>query len=247
MSVRLERQEFVNLAFRLSDTVKAFAGRAKELFYAVMLMGYECPRCSGNLSMTGESRCRCSGCGHVLDPTTTFQRCPGCGGRVVLHVCRYRCRRCGDDVPSRFVFDGKLFDAEYFRAKMAESRQRRTQRRQQAARRTIENRSAALEPQELDLSSVPGLLDALNGLTGGIETLAWRPQTGGFDLSRYQKHLQAYIGPEEQPFDDLPALEKDRRLDRIWRFVTIIFMAHFGLIDIAQEEQTILVKQHETD
>lgn len=48
------------MAFRLSEAVRAFAGRARELFYAVMLAGYECPRCSGSLSMTGERRCRCN-------------------------------------------------------------------------------------------------------------------------------------------------------------------------------------------
>ena len=247
MSVQLERQELVRMAFALSEALKAFAGRARTLFYAVMLLGYACPQCAGHLSMTGESRCRCNECGHVLDLTSTFQRCPECGGRVVLRVCRYRCRRCGDDVPSRFVFDGRVFDAEYFRTKMAESRYRRTQRRERASRLAIENRSAPLETQEWDLNAAPGLVDALNGLVGGVEALAWLPQTRGFELSRYQRHLQAHIGPEEQSFDDLPALDEDRRLDRIWRFVTIIFMAHFGLIDIVQHERTILVKRHETD
>ena len=247
MSVQLERQELVRMAFALSEAVKAFAARARALFYAVVLLGYECPQCAGRLNMIGESRCRCDDCGHVLDPTSTFQRCPECGGSVVLRVCRYRCRRCGDDVPSRFAFDGRVFDAEYFRAKMAESRQRREQRHDEAVRRTIENRSTALQAESLDLNAVPGLVDALNALVGGVEALAWLPQTRSFELSRYQRHLQAHIGPEEQSFDDLPALDEDRRLDRIWRFVTIIFMAHFGLIDIIQHERTILVKRHGTD
>lgn len=129
---------------------------------------------------------------------------------------------------------------------MAESRYRRTQRREQASRLAIENRSAPLKTREWDLAAAPGLVDALNGLVEGVESFAWRPATGGFDLGRYQRHLQAHIGPEEQLFDDLPALDEDCRLDRIWRFVTIIFMAHFGLIDICQREQTILVRRHET-
>ncbi|MDI6451628.1 hypothetical protein [Anaerobaca lacustris] len=69
----------------------------------------------------------------------------------------------------------------------------------------------------------------------------------GFDLGRYPRHLQAHIGADERLFDDLPALEEDRRLDRTWRFVSIIFMAHPGLIDICQHERTILVNRHETD
>jgi len=236
------------MAFRLSEAVRAFVGRARKLFYAVMLTGYECPRCSGSLSMTGESRCSCNGCGHAFDPTTTFQRCSRCGGWLALSVRRYRCSQCGDDVPSRFLFDGIAFDAEYFRVKMAESRQRREERHEQASCLAIENRSCTLEPEPLDLGAVPGLVEALNGLAGGFDAVAaWLPLTRGFDLNRYQTHLQAHIGANERCFDDLPPLEDNRRLDRIWRFIAIIFMAHAGLIDILQLEQTILVRRHEAD
>ena len=247
MTVRHEQQEFIAMAFRLSEAVKAFAGRARALFYAVMLMGHECPHCSGPLTMVGESRCRCNDCGYVLDPTTTFQRCLDCGGPVILRVRRYRCRQCGRDVPSRFLFDGIAFDAEYFRARMAESRRRRSHRREQASALALENRSAVLERQELDLQAVPGLQDALDSLVGSVGALAYLPLTEGFDLNRYQRHLETHIGPKEQSFDDLPALDENGRLDRIWRFITIVFMAHFGLIDILQREQTILVRRHETD
>ena len=99
MTVVVERQELVRMAFALSEAVKAFAARARALFYAVMLLGYACPQCAGRLNMIGESRCRCDECGYVLDPTSTFQRCPECGGRVVpwlLHAARWN--RSGQDV-----------------------------------------------------------------------------------------------------------------------------------------------------
>jgi hypothetical protein len=48
-------------------------------------------------------------------------------------------------------------------------------------------------------------------------------------------------------FDDIPPLEENARLDRIWRFIAIIFMAHFGQISLLQEGQVITVRRNETD
>jgi hypothetical protein len=77
---------------------------------------------------------------------------------------------------------------------------------------------------------------------------AWLPLATGFDLSRYETHLEAHIGPIEMSFDDLPPLEEDARLDRIWRFIAIIFMAHAGLIEITRDAGAIMVmRKHETD
>jgi predicted RNA-binding Zn-ribbon protein involved in translation (DUF1610 family) len=71
--------------------------------------------------MVSKGKRRCVSCGRQLDPTRAFQRCPVCDGVPVLRVRRYECRDYGGDIESRFLFDGLAFDAEYFRAKMAES------------------------------------------------------------------------------------------------------------------------------
>jgi len=55
-----------------------------------------------------------------------------------------------------------------------------------------ESQSAALQFPAADLETIPGLVDALNGLTAGVEdVLSWVPQKG-FDLKRYEK---PYTGP----------------------------------------------------
>ena len=54
--------------------------------------------------------------GTGFDPTIAFQRCTACDGRIGLQIRRYRCRKCGSEVVSRFLFDGLVFNAEYFRA-----------------------------------------------------------------------------------------------------------------------------------
>lgn len=112
--------DIVALAFRLTDVVAAFRAKARRLYYAVMLMGHRCSKCGGALAMEAEGTCSCRECGHTVDPTAAFQRCSACGGIPELRVRRYHCQDCGSDIVSRFLFDGLVFDAEYFRERMAE-------------------------------------------------------------------------------------------------------------------------------
>lgn len=130
---------------------------------------------------------------------------------------------------------------------MAESRQRKRAQRERIQHMVAENRSLSLEAPPTDLEEIPGLMEALNSLTAGAESRLLRPLQQGFDLRRYQRHLQAHIGLIEVCFNDLPPLEKNTRKDRIWRFVALIFMAHTGLIEIRQDGQTIMVSQSEAD
>jgi hypothetical protein len=151
-------------------------------------------------------------------------------------------------VPSRFVFDGRVFDREYFRQRMAESRERNRAVQERAPPRQVALRSDALPQPPAQLSAVPGLAEALNGLVGVPEIAAWLPLIReGFDFNRYQTHLQAHIGPIEVCFDDLPSLDNNARMDRIWRFVALVFMTHAGDIDLRQEGRTIWVMQRGTD
>lgn len=237
------RQEttIIDQAFDLAKAVEMFRTHARYYYYEVMLSGHACPRCAGRLSMIGESRCRCLSCNATLDPTTVFQRCSVCGGSPRLRVCRYQCRRCGADMLSRFVFDGHPFDREYFRQRMAESRERTREEQERTSAMVVESRSEVVAPPAADLESVPGLVEALDGLVGAPEIAAWLPLAKGFDLSRYQTHLEAHIGAIEVYFDDLPPLDGNARLDRIWRFIAIIFMAHAGLIEITREAGAIIV------
>jgi len=239
--------EIIALAFSLADAVATFACRAKRLYYAVMLLGHSCPACGSSLTMLAEGRCRCRSCDNEFDPTVAFQRCTACGGKPVLRVRRYQCQQCGTDISSRFHFDGLVFDGEYFRRKMAESRERKKQQHEQVRKMLAESRSGALEMPAGDISAVPGLAEALNDLTGGAdEALPWKPDKG-FDLKRYESHIQAHIRDFPICLDDLPPLGENARKDRIWQFIAIIFMAHLGLIDIWQDGQSIMVMKHEAN
>jgi hypothetical protein len=238
----------IRRAMQLAAAVCGFSQRARAFYYEVVLADYACPECGGRLTMVREGLCRCRSCKKKLDPTITFQRCTGCGGFSELRIRRYRCTKCGREVVSRFLFDGLVFDVKYFRLKMAESRLRKQERRERVRQMLAASRSAHLEPLPTELASVPGLLAALNGLTDQTpERVPSHEPRSQFDLQRYQTHIQAHTGPISLSLEEIPPLHDDRRLDRIWRFIAIIVLAHAGLLDVWQNGRAVMVKQRETD
>ena len=241
------KMDVVALAFGMAEAVGKFVARARRFWYTVMLLGYKCPACGGGLDMVAESRSQCWRCGWELDPTVEFQRCSVCGGKLRLRVRRYECRQCGAEARSRFAFEGRAFDAEYFRQRMVEHRQRKAEQRERVREMLAESHSADVCPGPIDLNGIAGLREALDGLAGALgEYLPYHPPEG-FDLKRYQSHLQAHIGQIPASFDAIPALEKGGRKDRVWRFIAVVFLAHMGLIELWQDGPTIMVMQRETD
>ena len=213
----------------------------------VMLFGHRCPKCNNALTMAAEGMCKCNSCEFEFDPAVEFQRCSKCGGVPVLRVRRYYCENCGSEVISRFLFDTLPFEREYFKAKMAESRQRKREQRERVRKMLAESRSADLPLQIGDLNDMPGLVEALNDLTAGLNEDFEVQSREEFDLGYYEKHIQAHI--QDFPIDlrDIPAIIENTRKDVIWRFIAVIFLAHAGIIDIWQNGRNIMVMKHETD
>jgi len=239
--------DIVRLAFNMTAKVKEFVEKVRRFYYWVMLLGYRCPKCNSSLAMVAEGRCICTDCRNELDPTVTFQRCPACGGAPLLRVSRYQCQNCGSVIISKFLFDGTVFDAEYFRQKMSESRQRKKQQHERVRQMLADSRSATLSLPSVDLKSMPGLVDALNGLTVGLDTTYVTESREQFDLKRYEMHIEAHIQRFPVNLLEIPPLSEDARKDLIWRFIAVIFLAHTGIVDIWQDEQDIMVIKHEAD
>ena len=237
----------ITLAFDMAKAVEVFIRKAKRFFYSVVLFGYRCPKCNGSLVMAGEGQCECASCGDDFDPTVTFQSCSECGGVPVLRVRRYQCRSCGSDISSKFLFDGLVFEADYFKQKVAESRQRKKEQRERVRQMLEESRSADLPLGAVDLTTVPGLLDALNGLTSGLDTAFTVDSRSEFDLNRYETHIQAHIQDFPISLVEIPPLSENLKKDLIWRFIAVIFLAHAGIVDIRQKGQDIMVNKHETN
>jgi len=244
---RIRFMNIITLAYEMAQTVEVFIQKARRFFYSVMLMGYSCPKCNGSLTMAGEGKCKCKACSYEFDPTIEFQRCPECNGKPVLLIRKYHCQHCAAEIESRFMFDGSVFNPEYFKEKMAESRQRKEEQRQHVRQMLAESRYPSLSLQSVDLDSVPGLLDALNGLTAGLDAGIEVQGRDEFDLNRYESHIQDHIHDFPLALREIPPLSEDTRKDLIWRFVAIIFLAHIGIVDIWQDENDIMVIKHETD
>jgi len=233
--------DIVMLAVEMAAAVQQFLVRARRFYYVVMLFGCRCPECSGTLAMVAESRCRCDRCSHEFDPTVVFQKCSSCGGVPVLKVRRYRCRKCGCEIRSLFLFDGLVYDAQYFRRKMAESRRRRAELKQRVQAMLAECHSHPLTLNATDLKSVPGLTAALNTLTGGLEQIMQPESRESFDLGRYQEHVSSCLKSGPAELRHIPPLIEDRRRDLIWRFIAVIFLEHDGLVHTRQQGPTIRV------
>ena len=110
-----------------------------------------------------------------------------------------------------------------------------------------ESRSAVLPLPPVDLNSAPGLVDALNGLTAGLDTALPSEPHDQFDLKRYETHIKAHIRHFPVSLLEIPLLSEDARKDLIWRFIAVIFLAHTGIVDIWQDEQDIMVIKHEVN
>ncbi len=147
-----------------------------------------------------------------------------------------------------------MYDRAYFRQKMAESRkhQQKQHRREGESRaiRAIDATSVEWAPPAIALDTVPGLSDVLDSLTNDAQQgmHAWlnmAQNLHGFDLGHYESHIEAHMQPFETCFEDIPVLLADRpRLDRIWRFIAVIFLAHNGRLSIYQENNEIWVRSH---
>jgi hypothetical protein len=237
----------IAVAFDMAKAVEIFIQKAKIFFYRVMLLGHRCPTCQGSLIMVTEGKCRCTVCGLEFDPTVEFERCLNCSGVPVLRIRRYQCSKCHTDIKSKFLFDGLIFNVDYFRHKVAESRERKKEQRERVRQMLAECRSSDLPIEAVKLESVPGLVEALNSLVSEIDENVKIELRDEFDLKRYEKHVLRHLQRNPVELEQIPALIENARKDLIWRFIAIIFLAHAGILDVVQHGQEILVMKHETN
>jgi hypothetical protein len=222
--------------------VARFKEQVKDFYFRLLLGKHECPKCGGGLVMIGPSQCSCS-CGNLFDPTLAFQQTTCCGARLVRKTFHYACSNCNQTVQSRFLFDERIFDAEYFREMMRESRTRAKRKREEVKRLLAGSRSDPLSFMEPPcLESIPGLSEALNSFIGaemaggGI----YVPKSG-FRMADYRSHILSLLGVGSRLFSDIAPLMEDSRRDKVWRFVTLIFMAQDREVELTQYGRDILV------
>jgi len=234
---------------RVLARLQAFKEQVREFYFEVLLSAYVCPECGGSLRMVGDSRCMCDA-GHVFDPTIAFQRSECCDARIVRRVLHYECTACRSVTRSRFLFDERVFDKEYFREMMRDSRERARQKREAIRLLLLGSRSVPLVVDDVpNLEEVPGLVEALDLF------VSTEPKTSPqhfvdddvFDMEKYRRMIMDSVGDWRIWFDALPRLCEDSRKDRARRFTTLVYLEHEGQVDLTQAGDRIVVRRHEAD
>jgi hypothetical protein len=147
-------------------------------------------------------------------------------------------------VPSRFLFDERVFDRAYFREMMQEARERKRIKREGLKLLLAGSRSGTLLlTEDPVLESIQGLKEALDGFIGINVDLYEISQNCGFNMDYYRGHILSVLGIGARLFSDIPHFIEDSKKDKIWRFVTLIFMQQNRKVELTQYGSDILVER----
>jgi len=197
--------------------------------------------------MTGQKECTCPECGNAFDPTHEFQKSSCCGRNLVRKNFHYACSRCHKTVPSRFLFDERVFDKTYFREMMKESRRKAKEKREEIKRLLAESRSGVLPlTDEPNLDTIPGLTQDLDKFVEDnsivIENSFFYTECS-FHMEDYRNHILNRLSWDNIPFSDIEPLTEDCRQDKIWRFTTLIFMENDREVNLTQAGENVFVQR----
>jgi len=243
---KLMQNPLIEAIGRVSNHIVDFKKRARAFYFEVILSPHSCLECGGQLRMTGQSLCSCS-CGNTFDPTLTFQMSSCCGTRLIKKTFHYVCSHCHRTIPSRFLFDEKLFDASYFREMMQESRRRSKQKKEEIRKFLAESRSGALPlMEEPCLESITGLIHDLNDFIETDSDIMCQLSfdTGsGFHMNDYRDHILSMLSWDSVHFSDITPRIEDCRRDRVWRFITLVFMQNDREVELTQDGRDLRVQR----
>ncbi|MEI8041242.1 MAG: hypothetical protein WCL11_07530 [Verrucomicrobiota bacterium] len=225
----------------IQQRVSQLRGKARTLYYAVMLFQRECTSCGNTaLEMERDAHCQCHVCGAEFDPTVQFQTCPDCDHPLVLKVYHYWCPQCRHPIRSIFCFDERVFNSAYFRGMMRESRNNKREHVEKLRQLLLTSRSPPFWPtEEPVLKDASGFANDLAPFVAAlVEPLATeRWERPYFDMEVYRKHLLDLVSGCVVDFEGVSALVSDARLDRVYRFITAIFLEHEGMLVLEQSHE----------
>jgi hypothetical protein len=235
-------EELHHVHIRISELKE----KAKIFYFRVLLSNYQCRKCRGKLTMTGENQCSCS-CGEVFDPTLAFQKSTCCGVKLIRKTYHYICSRCKKVNPSRFLFDERVFDREYFSKMMKASRAKAKKKKEEIIKLLLESRSGELPLlQDLCLESIPDLIADLDHFVGADEYEsddAVLETNSVFSMDDYRSHILSALDCGSRFFSKINNLGKDHREDKVYRFVTLIFMQNDQEVELTQYDNDLLIER----
>ena len=77
---------------------------------------------------------------------------------------------------------------------------------------------------------------------------SWRAEDA-YDYSAYRRHLLSGLGWSPALFSEIHPYSADARRDRIWRFMTLLFMDQAREVDLCQHGSDLMIRRlhHEAD
>jgi len=225
--------------------IGSFKVLAREFYYDVVIGGYRCPECCGKLHMIEQYRAACEVCKKVLDPTVMFQESLCCKAHLMRRQLHYVCSHCHQIVPSRFLFDERLYDKAYFQEMMKKSRARSLKVREEAINKLKASLSGSFYlTEDPVIEGVPGLMEALNLFLTQKESFQCGQGLLGkyeFAMPAYRQHILQSLGWGRHSFSSFLPMGNESRKDRVWRFITLVYMDHTGEVVLTQEDHDIWV------
>jgi hypothetical protein len=97
--------------------------------------------------------------------------------------------------------------------------------------------------EEPVLESIEGLTEALDSFIGIKIDLYEISQNSCFNMDSYRGHILSTLGLGARLFSDIPHFIEDSKKDKIWRFVTLIFMQQNREVALTQYGSDILVER----
>jgi len=130
---------------------------------------------------------------------------------------------------------------------MKESRKAKRQKIEAMKKLLASARSSNYVSNQFDLNSILGLNATLNNFIHSISFKqfdAKEIKKAKFDLNQYRNHILDIL-PEDCTiqFDGISSLIPDNKLDRTFRFITLIYMWHYGEIILTQIDNLIKVER----
>lgn len=227
----------------IDSAISSFRGNAKKFYFEALASRYSCPACGNRFELSGRAEAVCT-CGISFDPTLQFQKSRCCDAILTKRILHYACSACGQTVPSRFFFDEQLFDPEYFREHVRQSRERARRREAvvQEMLRLARSHSLILL-DEIDLNALPHLTEDLDQLVGFREVAVEQCDLGESpSFQQYCRHISQHL-EKAILFSAMEPLFSDERWDKVHRFAALIFMDHNREINLYQLENDILVSR----
>jgi hypothetical protein len=153
-------------------------------------------------------------------------------------------------VPSIFLFDERLFDTEYFRERMRASRENKRRKREETRRILAESRSPAVGlnemPSSQELSELHSALDDFVA-SEWAQTKTQDIDESSFRMDDYREMILDIIDECCILFSAIPRISESLRLDRVRRFITLVYMQQEKEVNLFQQSEDLLVAKYEAD